>query len=220
MRLALKLRMPRKPLVRSTEFPYHLTGRSNNREHFPGSLEMNWHCYGEKLTEVSERYRIRVHAFVLMPNHFHLLMSTPREDLGIVMQCFMASVTRTINAKTNRSGRIFGSRYHPSLITSTQYFDSALKYVYRNPVKAKLKDRVLDYRFSTLKGACGFETYPFSLYPPSGYSSLVPNQSLDSFIQWLDTPFTNEQDEAIGTAFQKSQFKLPKSGWKRKPTNF
>src|SRR4051794_18500799 len=124
--------MPRKTLIRSNTLPYHVTARTNNRELFHLPLNLVWDIMNSHIFEAIILFRIKIHAFVLMPNHFHLLITTPEEDLGRVMQIIMKSGTKTINTESRRTGRVFGSRYHWTIIESEVYFAHALKYVYRN----------------------------------------------------------------------------------------
>src|ERR1700752_2973729 len=104
--------MSRKPLIKSKIHPYHVTGRCNNRETFYCNLDEVWELLCLELSEIIEKFQVNIHAFVLMPNHFHLLISTPTDDLSETMKTFMCAVTKKINLKTGRSGRVFGSRYH------------------------------------------------------------------------------------------------------------
>lgn len=207
--------MPRKQLIRSNIHPYHLTARCNNKEPFHCSLEQVWNIIGEHLNEISTVDHARIHAFVLMPNHFHLLISTPEVDLGIIMQKFMASVTKSLNHKCRRSGRVFGARYHWSLINTVHYFDYALKYVYRNPVKASLVKNVEDYSFSSIRYKLGMESLQFPLYPIAGFHSLVPHDQL-KWLQWINEPFKNELDETIRKGLKRTLFSPPKKGHHRK----
>lgn len=131
--------MPRSKLVRTDDLPYHIVARCNNREPFPCPLDRAWKAFCELLYEFSVQGRLRVHAFVLMPNHFHLIASTPDADLDRVMMDFMRTITRTIQFISGRTGHIFGGPYRQSLIDSTRYFAHAFKYVYRNPVKGGLQ---------------------------------------------------------------------------------
>lgn len=203
--------MPRKPLIRSKTHPYHVTARCNNREVFPSSLSEIWkiHCY--ELNEISEKFQCAIHAFVLMPNHFHLLISTPNEDLGIVMQNFILSITKKINRNSRRTGRVFGSRYHWSLIDNEHYYDCALKYIYRNPVKAGLSQKVQDYSYSSMKNLLE-NHFIFRLSPAMGHENNIPENQTEKFLDWMNHPFPNEDETLIKRALQKSLFTPPKIG--------
>ncbi len=201
--------------MRSKDHPYHVTARCNNKEHFPIPIYDVWSVISAELSEAVKRFGCGIHAFVLMPNHFHLLISTPKSDLGVVMQYFMLAITKRINAISGRSGRIFGSRYHASLIDHDHYYDCALKYVYRNPVKARLSESVQSYPFSTIVFICKKRFSEIPMIPPQGHLELIPDGNKDDFLEWLNLPFPNEQESMIKKGFKKTRFNPPKSGWKQ-----
>ena len=207
--------MPSKRLIRVQESPYHVTARCNNKEPFKGPLEMVWNIFTVEINEIIKKYDCKIHAFVLMPNHFHLLITTPKDDLGVIMQTFMVTVTQKINLISGRSGRVFGGRYHWSLIDDHQYYDCALKYIYRNPVKAKLSERVEDYPFSTINSVLENHFINFKIEPAVGLQGNIPHEDAQAFLLWLNQPFQGEQEGAIKKGFQKSRFNPPRSGWKR-----
>ena len=179
-----------------------------------------------QVQKTGERYQRKVFpqksfsliAYCLMPNHFHLLISTPGEDLGKAMQTFIASVTRKINLKSGRTGRVFGARYHWSLIGSPNYYDNVLKYVYRNPVKGGLITTVQNYRYSSL-GAI-LENTASWIQPPLGYEMNIPNNRKTEFLNWLNQPFGTEQEIAIKKGFLKPEFHPPKNRSDRKIPDF
>lgn len=198
--------MPRKPLIRSSEFPYHVTARCNNKEPFPVPLLEVWNVFEQQIQRIVERFGCKIHAFVLMPNHFHLLITVPNQDLGMVMQSFMVLVTQKLNSKSGRTGRIFGARYHWSLIDHEQYFDCALKYIYRNPVKARLVERVEAYRFSTIHSVMRGYFDKFELKPPIGHQQLIPNEDATRFMIWLNQAFRSEEESAIKGGLRRLVF--------------
>lgn len=209
--------MPRRILVRSNVSPYHVTARCNNREPFHNDLDEVWKIFTFEFNSVVETHQALIHAFVLMPNHFHLIISTPKDDLGLVMRTFMASVTKHLNTKSGRIGRVFGSRYHWSLISSTHYYDCALKYVYRNPVKAGLTENVENYPYSTLIIALGNRAADIPISPVLGYDFNIPGNNNSKFLGWLNQPFQGEQHQAIHKALQKKKFSPPQERGRRIP---
>ena len=215
-RLALPGTMSRKPLIRSSHLPYHVTARTNNREEFPCELFRVWKILTAYCYEATILFGVEIHALVLMPNHFHLLITTPNEDLGRVMKQIMQSTTQALNLVTGRAGHIFGGPYRRTLVDSPIYFSHALKYVYRNPVKAEICTQVEDYRFSTLQGLLGESPLPFPIHFPFGKSEfvLIPSE-IETFLGWSNTPFKKEHDEAIQKALKRKMFEPPKQGWKR-----
>ncbi|MCM2277103.1 MAG: hypothetical protein NDJ89_03420 [Oligoflexia bacterium] len=202
--LSVRAAMPRKDLIRSKNFPYHVTARANNREPFPLDLEKMWRISASESGLVTVLYGARIHAFVMMPNHFHMLVSTPDEDLGVVMNFFMSSVTRIANSAAGRSGHIFGGPYFRTLIQSSLYFAHALKYVYRNPVRAQLCNRVEDYAFSTLHGLLGQSHLPFPVFMTETLLDVgLPSEEPGSWLEWLNRPSPVEADEFIKKALRK-----------------
>jgi putative transposase len=215
MRLAYCHCMPRKPLIRSTIHPYHVTARGNNKEPFPNSPEESWKILNKCLQLIHEEHQVKIHAFVMMNNHFHLLMSTPKNDLGIVMRDFMRTATRSMNRKSGRIGRIFGGSYHWSVVTSENYYDCVLKYIYRNPVKAGLIHSVELYPFSTIKCVLDLEKLPYKISPVLWLEKNIPNDDKIHFLQWLNQPFYFEDEAAIKNGLKKTSFAPPINGWKQ-----
>ena len=131
------------------------------------------------------------------------------------MQSFLISITKKINLNAGRSGRIFGARYHWSLIENEQYYDCALKYIYRNPVKANLAMTAEEYPHSTLRYVLE-DSFPyFSIDPPVGHANNIPNNDALKYLIWLNRPFSNEQQIAIKGGFRKTHFVPTRIGWKK-----
>lgn len=199
--------MPRKSLQRTDLLPYHVTARANNREKFHLSLPEFWALMGCECLNLVLVYEVEFHAVVLMPNHFHMLLTVPKHDLGKVMNVFVSSVTRTANILSGRSGHVFGGPYHWSLINTSRYFGHALKYVYRNPVRAKLCARVQEYPFSTLQGLLGYAHLPFPLFLTRANLELaLPSMEASEQLAWLNRPFPSEAETLIRQGLRKKLF--------------
>ena len=164
----------------------------------------------------------RVHAFVLMPNHFHLIVTTPVHPMGDVMEFFMRESARELNRKSGRKGHIFGGPYDAPLINSEHYFVHAMKYVYRNPIAAGICDLVEDYPFSTLSGRTGAT----QLQIPLGFS---PFRSVSmgcietvpiEYLEWLTQGYSSKQIAALKFGLrQRGFFTLPKDPKTRRPVS-
>jgi REP element-mobilizing transposase RayT len=212
-------RMARKPLIRSTELPYHVTLRCNNREWFKLPLERVWKLITDELYRISILGDAKVHAFVLMGNHLHLLISTPGWSLDKVMAEFGSAVTRTFNLLSGRSGHLFGGRYHWSIIQSPLYYACVFKYIYRNPVRAGMVEKVEDHVFSSLHGIFGKSYLPLPIHYceiERQTVSYIPDD-LDEMLSWLNQPFKKEIHEAIGKGLRKKVFKLSNDRSARTP---
>lgn len=196
--------MPIKPLFRTAEYPYHVVNRANNRDQFELDLNELWQIFIDCFGRAKELYACDLHSFVLMPNHFHLMVSTPNENLDLVMQYVQREVSRTANRKTKRINHFFGSRYKWSAILEEEYFSHVHKYIFRNPVKAGLCHLVTDYSFSSLN------TKPTSFDWELTDFLYQPKKITDIDFEWLNLPTPAEEEESIRRALRRSKFKLPK----------
>ncbi len=109
------------------------------------------------LGETVGRTGWRVHAYVLMSNHYHLLVETPRPNLVRGMTWFQMTCTARYNARHHLSGHLFGGRYKALLVDpeSEGYLVTLLNYIHLNPVRAGLVREgvnLLDYAWSSLPG--------------------------------------------------------------------
>lgn len=214
----LVVAMPRKKLIRSDFLPYHVTARVNNREPFPIPLPQVWEILSKECLFRTLLGTLEFHAVTLMKNHLHMLLTTPFGDLGEAMRDFFGSVNRTILEKAGRTGRLFGSSYHQTLIDSGHYYSNVMKYVYRNPVKAGYCERVEDYEFSTIHGLVGLSQLPFPLFHPKcGYGINDSPEDPLRLLEWLNKPHSKEAQEAIQKALLRQKFGLAPERVSRKP---
>ncbi|MDT8311713.1 MAG: transposase, partial [Methylophaga sp.] len=106
--------------------------------------------YLEKLADACEPYGCQVHAYVLMTNHVHLLM-TPLEPgaIGKVMQSVGRRYVQYFNYGYRRTGTLWEGRYKASLIDSERYALTCYRYIELNPVRAGMVESPADYRWSS-----------------------------------------------------------------------
>jgi len=139
-----------------TDIPQHIIQRGNNRQAtFFG--EDDYLVYLDKLREYALKYKVAVHAFVLMTNHVHLLM-TPSDKVGIsrLMQSLGRYYVRYINQTYKRSGTLWEGRYKSTLVDEDGYLLSVSRYIELNPVRANMVDHPKDYPWSSYqKNALG-----------------------------------------------------------------
>ncbi len=98
------------------------------------------HCgmFLDALGAVCQRYGLEVHAFALMPNHFHLLVRSVRGNLSLSMQKLLGPYTQTLNAKHNWDGPVFRGRFKNQLVSQSEHLQILVPYIHLNPVKARL----------------------------------------------------------------------------------
>lgn len=203
---------PRKPNVKSDLYPYHITARCINRDWFQIPIHIVWSIMEDYLWFIEYSYNVRIHAFVLMQNHFHLLLSTPEANVSEAMNYFMRETSRAITRSSNRINQTYGSRFFRCLLTSHNYYLNVYKYVYRNPVKAGIVAKVEDYKYSTLRGLLGWE----HLYIPVYFDSTLLN-SVEDTLRWLNQPPLDEDDLAIKYALSRNIFALAKDPLNKRP---
>jgi len=202
--------MPRRPLIRTHEFPYHVTARSNNREWFSLPLATCWEIFENQLAKITKEYQAKILSFVLMSNHFHLLLWTPQANIDAMMNYFLREVSRTMGKKTGRINHIFGGRYKWCLIERNSYLAHAYRYVYRNPVAAGLVGRVERYSYSTVQELLGKRTSPYRIYDGENeINSYIP-ECIEERVRWLNTSFQPKEEDLIRRALRRAKFQFSK----------
>jgi putative transposase len=137
---------------------YHVMARGNRKnEIFVDDDDRRF--FLKCLSEVCEKTGWKVHAWVLMPNHYHLFIETPEANLVEGMKWLQNTVTRRFNVRHREWGRLFGDRYKAVVVEgeSRNYYETLWDYIHLNPCRAGLVDvtkgqSVLDYRWSSLAG--------------------------------------------------------------------
>lgn len=199
--------MPRKPVSIDSPFPYHISARTVNRAPFSLPLESVWRIMCDYLYLDSKLFDLSIHSFVLMPNHFHLLISAPPGNLSSALNHFMRETSKEMNRLTGNINQIYGGRNHKTVIESNHYFFNAYKYVYRNPVKAGLCDRVEEYQYSTLSGLLGLSPI---VIPMAEDTILFPDRFDESAVAWMNQVPDVDHEEEVRRALKKSTFALAK----------
>jgi len=154
------LEMARKPRV---EFPgglYHVISRGNDRRAIfrdDGDRKQ----FLELLAKYRKQQGFRLFAFVLMTNHFHLLIETSSVPLSKTMQQFLGSYTRYFNRRYHRVGHLFQGRYKAILCETDPYLLELIRYIHLNPVRSKIVRDPVAYRWSSHRVYLGKEERDF-----------------------------------------------------------
>lgn len=199
--------MPRPLFINHTDLPYHITARCINRDWFSLDKGFVWDVMTRHLYFMHFAFNVRVHAFVLMSNHFHLIARSPDANLSQAMRYFMRETSREITFSSGRINMTYGGRFHRSLLKSPLYYLHAYKYLYRNPVMAGLCSRVEDYKYSSIPGLLGERWLDVPVSEDHNWESL---HSRAETLLWLNTAPSLEHQESVRLALKKSAFQLPK----------
>jgi len=166
--------MPRKPRFNLIGIPQHVIQRGNNREPCFYS-EQDHTRYLEDLKNALELNNCALHAYVLMTNHVHLLV-TPFTDHGVshMMQDLGRKYVQYINHSYKRSGTLWEGRYKSSLVDTEAYLLTCMRYIELNPVRANMVLHPAEYKWSSYQhNAQGITSSIISSHPH--YMSLGAN---------------------------------------------
>ncbi len=95
---------------------------------------------------------MRISAYCLMPNHYHLLVQTPDGNMSRCIRYVNGVYTQRFNRYNKKEGQLFRGRYKAVLIDEDSYLLEVLRYIYRNPLKAGIVKSLDDYPWSSHKG--------------------------------------------------------------------
>ena len=112
----------------------------------------------ECMGRMAERFGIEIHAFVLMPNHYHMLLRSVRGNLSRAMQFFGGEYTRRINILHRWDGPIFRGRFRSELIEEEQHLRQVVPYIHLNPCRAGLVIRPQEFLWSSYSDYSGEAT--------------------------------------------------------------
>jgi REP element-mobilizing transposase RayT len=148
------------------EYPdavYHVTTRGSAREPiFEDSFDRE--AFLEILIQSKNSYDVRIFAYVLMDNHFHLLLETPKANLGQFMRRFNITYTSYFNRTHKRVGHLYQGRYKSILVDRENYLSELSRYIHLNPIRTKSIEKrtpeeqwkyLINYPWNSLKGYLG-----------------------------------------------------------------
>ena len=131
--------------------PQHVIQRGNNRQPIFVTTR-DYEFYLEKLMDAANEHECEIHAYVLMTNHVHLLVSPARiESLGKMMQMLGRYYVQYFNYTHQRTGTLWEGRYKSSLISSEQYLLRCMRYIELNPLRAGMVTEPSDYHWSSYR---------------------------------------------------------------------
>ncbi len=141
--------MARLPRLTLPGYPHHVIQRGNNRQAIFTSA-VHYRTLLDLLHENAVKFEVAIHAYVLMSNHFHLLV-TPQTAQGLpqMMQAVGRRYVRYFNDAQQRSGTLWEGRYKSTLIQTDRYLLACMAYIDLNPVRAGLVQEPQEYLWSS-----------------------------------------------------------------------
>ena len=152
--------MARLPRLTLPGYPHHIIQRGNNRQAIFDS-DGDRQFLLSLLAENALKFRVALHAYVLMGNHFHLL-ATPQTADGLpqMMQAVGRRYVRLFNDSRGRSGTLWEGRYRSTLIQSDRYLLACMTYIDLNPVRAGIAAAPEDHPWSSYGHYAGLRVDP------------------------------------------------------------
>ncbi|PIR60235.1 MAG: hypothetical protein COU68_02870 [Candidatus Pacebacteria bacterium CG10_big_fil_rev_8_21_14_0_10_45_6] len=209
--------MPRKKLVRTNLCPYHVTARSNNQEWFAIPINQVWQIFKHELKMIQEKEEIIIYQFVLMSNHYHLLLSTPKSNLDIVMNRLQRRLAVQVNALAGRTNHVFGGPYKWSLVKDQHYLSAVIRYIFQNPVRAGISRTCQDYPLSSIWDSLHKTKISG---PATSLQTILDFQTWKELLIYINSEFTPIQSQAIKKGLQRKEFKLNRDRTNGNAINF
>ena len=127
---------------------YHVIARGNNKEYiFKESIDKGY--FLKQLKEHSEGFEYRVYGYVLMDNHYHIIIQTHNKKLQEIMHQINNKYSKYFNYRYKRVGHVFQGRYKAVLVQDERYMLALLRYIHQNPIKAHICDSMEKYKWSS-----------------------------------------------------------------------
>jgi putative transposase len=150
--------MPRRARLRLAGLPLHIIQRGNNRTPCFYADE-DYGLYLHHLAQLATKFKCAVHAYVLMTNHVHLLVTPDRDDgPSLLMKHLGQRYVQYINKTYRRSGTLWEGRFRSSLVQRDGYSLKCQRYIELNPVRAGMVRHPGDYVWSSHRVNAGLRT--------------------------------------------------------------
>lgn len=144
------------------EFPgafYHVIQRGIERRKI-FHYDKDYERFLTYLSLAHRSYGIHIHTYCLMPNHYHLIIETPKANLKEAMHMINTAYSVYYNKKNRRIGPLYQGRYKSPLIEADEYVQHVSRYIHLNPVKAKIAETPEGYKWSSYRILIGREKAP------------------------------------------------------------
>ena len=135
------------------EYPnafYHVMNRGANRQEIY-LVDDDYEIFLEVVKETSKFFGIRIISYCLMPNHYHLLLQTPKANLSRAMRHLNGVYTQRFNRYHKKDGPLFRGRYKAILVQEDEYLTHLVRYIHLNPIQANLMDDLAKYPWTSHK---------------------------------------------------------------------
>ena len=198
--------MPRRPRLVIAGVPLHITQRGVNRA--ATFLDADDHrFYHDLLSELVAFERLSVHAYALMSNHVHLMVSTNGAgDLARSMRLLNQRYVAGFNRRHRRTGTLWESRYRSCLVDTEHYLLALYRYIELNPVRAAMVDAPENYPWSSARHNLGL-CFDHCVVPHPAYLALgnCASARTTAYRDWLNSAVEERDLAAIRLHMQQER---------------
>lgn len=198
--------MPRRPRLELPGIPLHVTQRGVNRAATFIDDE-DFQRYRQYLGEALDRQDIALHAYVLMTNHIHLLLTCPANGLlSVAMRDLGQRYVPAFNRRYRRTGTLWEGRFKSCMVDSERYLFAVHRYIELNPVRACMVGSASEYPWSSVHASLGNTRDPL-VTPHPAYLALGCSSAQRglAYGRWLREGVTVEDTQAIRAHLQQER---------------
>ncbi len=148
----------------------------------------------EILCKSSKVYKVNIHDYCLMDNHYHLLIETTTENLSLFMRQTNSNYAIYFNKKYKRTGHLWQGRYNSWYIINEAYLYSLFRYIEHNPIKANITQKIGDYRFTLLATVLNKEQ---KVIECAKHSKLKKEFHYEGIQELLEKPLSSKEQKEL-----------------------
>jgi REP-associated tyrosine transposase len=198
--------MARAPRITIPAYPHHIIQRGNNRQ-ATFFADGDYNFFLACLRQAKIKCKCKIYAYVLMTNHFHLLVE-PAEagDLGRFIQSVGRRYVRYVNETYGRSGTLWEGRFKSATVSQDEYLIACSRYIELNPVRAGLVAHPKDYRWSSYRRrALGKSDRWLDEDPWYAGLGITEIERQEKYRRWIDSQIDEGEWEQIRAATQRGR---------------
>ena len=190
--------MPRRPRLDFAGF-HHVVNRGVAKSRVYKTAD-DKKKFLEILCKACDMYKVNIHDYCLMDNHYHLLLETTKENLSLFMRQINANYAIYFNKKYRRTGHLWQGRYKSWYIINEEYLYTLFRYIEHNPIKAKMAHAIGEYPFTLLATLLNTGTEVISC---AKHSKLVNELHEEGIQELLQTQLSNTELKELAVEQKK-----------------
>ena len=184
--------MPRRVRIELAGY-HHVYNRAVERKYILQNIS-DKDKFLEILNEVSEKYKLTIHSYCIMDNHYHLLLENKLENLSLSMRQLNSKYATYYNKKYKRVGHLWQDRFKSWYVLNENYLYVLYKYIESNPVSAKMTNKIGKYKYSS-----SYTILNNSIEPCIKNSFIIRDFSPKEFAMFLSIPLNIEEVKNINS---------------------